>query len=492
MAATIKTCVCSLITAMALPLAVLAVTGTTVSVSYHVPLAYAAADDPGTTVNPLIQGGKLVRYQIASDIVTKVDTIFPGICSNPMIDISGTKVAFFATGLQIEWTTTKYPNSPGWHAVAGTENKPNYLLMMNIDGTGLCTLQTFSARLYPGSDGYLDGPVADWPAGDYIYFEEPTKSAKISKVNIKTRQSSSVYNYSNPSPFLRRFSTSLDGSLAAIQGLYCHDNQPQYITCFPAVNCTYPCVKKTECCCNIQLSASGQYYTYYLGGEHEVCYVNHLLPGTDYWGNADEKAAISISTLASWSGFNLTARNAAGGFYIRWAVNSDKWFMQENGYCGQYPDAGSNQTICNWVDKKALVVTKNAPPASCNGSGGFSKCSCPGDFWIQPPAGYTNAYEDAAGAWHQLSVTHAEPGPAAGTSPDRLIVQKDTEAFFVGVSGAHTMLSVKIIDMKGRSMIYRTGLGQVRIPKASIPRGVCILNVLDGGTTVGERILRVN
>jgi len=492
MAATIKTCVCSLITAMALPLAVLAVTGTTVSVSYHVPLAYAAADDPGTTVNPLIQGGKLVRYQIASDIVTKVDTIFPGICSNPMIDISGTKVAFFATGLQIEWTTTKYPNSPGWHAVAGTENKPNYLLMMNIDGTGLCTLQTFSARLYPGSDGYLDGPVADWPAGDYIYFEEPTKSAKISKVNIKTRQSSSVYNYSNPSPFLRRFSTSLDGSLAAIQGLYCHDNQPQYITCFPAVNCTYPCVKKTECCCNIQLSASGQYYTYYLGGEHEVCYVNHLLPGTDYWGNADEKAAISISTLASWSGFNLTARNAAGGFYIRWAVNSDKWFMQENGYCGQYPDAGSNQTICNWVDKKALVVTKNAPPASCNGSGGFSKCSCPGDFWIQPPAGYTNAYEDAAGVWHQLNVTQTESGQETDMLGRRLVIQKEAGVFSVNFAGSGAMLTVNLFDMAGRTIASRTGLGPVRIPFASMPRGACVLRVMEGHTQVSERILTVD
>jgi hypothetical protein len=469
-----------------------AVTGISVSVSYHVPLAYAS-DDPGNTINVLRQGGKLVRYQISNDAVTRTDTIYSGICAYPMIDIAGSRVAFFATGLRIEWNTTKYPNTPGWHVVAGTESNPNYLLMMNIDGTGLCTLQTFSSRLYPSAtDGYLDGPVADWPAGDYIYFEEPTKSAKIDKVNVRTRQSSFVYNYSNPNPFLRRFSTSLDGSLAAIQGLYCHDNQPQYITCFPAVNCSYPCVKKTECCCNIQLSASGQYYAYYLGGEHEDCFVAHMLPGTDYWGNSEDMAKINVADLASWSGFNLTSLNATGGYYIRWAVNSDKWFMQENGFCGQYPSRGSNQTICNWVDKKALVVTKNAPPSSCGGSGGFSKCSCPGDFWVQPPTGYTTAYEDPSGAWRQMTVSQMEPAPKASIQRKRFTVQKEAGAFLISVPGPRTILTIQVADIAGRSVFYRTGSGPVRIPIASMPYGACILRVSEGNIEINERILPFN
>jgi len=154
------------VSVLVLPVVAAAVTGISVSVSYHYPLAYTAADDPGMTVDGLCQGGKLVRYQITDDAVTRTDTIYHGICANPMIDVNGSRVAFFASGMQIEWNTTKYPNTPGWHVVSGTENRPNYLLMMNIDGTGLCTLQTFSAKLYPGSDGYLDGPVADWPAGD--------------------------------------------------------------------------------------------------------------------------------------------------------------------------------------------------------------------------------------------------------------------------------------------------------------------------------------
>jgi len=473
------------IAALSVPIAG-AVTGTAVSISYHKPLAYTA-DDIWSSVNVVCQGGKLVRYRIAADAITGTDTLYHGIAEHPTLDFTGSRVAFFAAGLRIEWQTN-FQNAPGWHVVSGTQTNPNYLLMMNIDGSGLCTLQTFTKPLYPSAtSGYLDGPVMDWPAGDFIYYEAPTKSAKVYKININNRQSTLVFDYSTPTngPFLRRFSLNAVASLNAIQGLYCHDNQPQYILCFPAINCTWPCIQKTECCCNISLSASGRYYALYGGGEHEICYVNKWSAGSDWWGNATEMRAMSVTNLASWSGFNVTAMNKAGGYYIRWATNSDKWVMQEIGYCGQDPTPGSNQVLCNWVDQKALVVTRNPPPPTCGSPSSwttvpatqrFSKCSCPGDFRVQPPAGYENAYEDTAGVWHLLS-TQSESGPRAEPSRNRLTFQRETDALIINVPESRGTATVDIIDIAGRLISRTTGSGSVRIALPSAPRSTVILHV---------------
>ena len=149
------------------------------------------------------------------------------------------------------------------------------------------------------------------------------------------------------------------------------------------------------------------------------------------------------------------------------------------------PSTEKLKCLSAWVDQKALVVTRNPPPPTCGSPSSwttvpatqrFSKCSCPGDFRVQPPAGYENAYEDTAGVWHLLS-TQSESGPRAEPSRNRLTFQRVTDALIINVPESRGTATVDIIDIAGRLISRTTGSGSVRIALPSAPRSTVILHV---------------
>jgi hypothetical protein len=88
---------------------------------------------------------------------------------------------------------------------------------------------------------------------------------------------------------------------------------------------------------------------------------------------------------------------------MRWAVNSDKWFLDQVGWYGHAGEifAGSEQVAFNWVEKIGIRVSNNGKtPKDANPAGGgvIITGNEPGDLWIDGGAENTGKYEDATGA----------------------------------------------------------------------------------------------
>ena len=91
-----------------------------------------------------------------------------------------------------------------------------------------------------------------------------------------------------------------------------------------------------------------------------------------------------------------------------------------------------------------------------------------------------------------MNVTQTKSGQETDMLGRRLVIQKEAGVFSVNFAGSGAMLTVNLFDMAGRTIASRTGLGPVRIPFASMPRGACVLRVMEGYTQVSERILTVD
>jgi hypothetical protein len=267
--------------------------------------------------------------------------------------------------------------------------------------------------------------------------------------------------------------------------------------------------------CNDKISPSGGF----IGG---FCNTNHTLvcmagwDGSRYIENFPNGygQSHSESCMAStWSGFSMN-NSAVGSRYFTWSCNSDKWYCHGLywHYCCNF--RGSNQLIVNWVDKQAVMTSRNPDVAGDpNGSGAADNTSrypAPGliaynaswgDFWEKPPsAQYDYAYEDTTGAWRQMTK------PAGWTPGD---TSDPTSAFErSGMFGSsHYILTtrhsaagqvridlpdgrpyaVSIIDMRGRTVLAQSAHASVMIHAETLDAGIYLVRAARPGLVLTSK-----
>jgi len=350
--------------------------------------------------------GKIVRYDIANGAVTGSKVLFDGVGQYPAINLSGTRIVFFRWGLQI---------APGWgsevgvgeprHLVAGSESNPNYLSVVNKDGSGLTNLIQVSK---PGSNAgcgsyeAMEGnALLDWPSGDWIYYIKPTGTAEVWRVNVNDpSHNEKIMTYTGGTPPMRRWALSADAKYSGQQVLCGGTSVPHNGACdFPGNS---PSSGIDDPGCNATVSPSGNFIVHYLYAGHSQALL-HKWDHKAGWVNGDVNNpldASGFSELASWSG------QECGGWaeVIRFSANSDKWYCREIGWCGSYNYfmQGGNSWCVNWVDK-AAIRTSNNPKPDCNADyyAGYGKSNCAGDLWVA--GGPANSYEDVNGQWQYVA-----------------------------------------------------------------------------------------
>ena len=366
-----------------------AANGFAVSVSFRVPYVSSMQ----WTYESCINRGKLVRYDISSNSVTRRDTIFPGWAQWPAINLTGTKIAFFRWGKHME-------NGQ----IVGT-NDPNYVSVVNKDGTGLVDLVPVAAPL--SSSASSRDPMLDWPAGDWVYYEKPTKSHEIWRVNINNPASNQLVVAYQKSPkgedtgpiYFYRWTLSVDAKWALIwtAGYTWNSNiwhcfpppGGDPLACAPNNGATWAQIWA----CNGAISPSGSYAAHYTGGVHDNI----------------ETLSWDHNTSGSYQTAGSRTYSYAGAEQLRFSANSDKWQQQQVGFEG-HADAlcnGSNQWLMNWKDGGSIVVSGNTRGASP------AQCSDAGDFWIDGGASNAGKYEDVNGAWIAVAPTNAIASRAA-------------------------------------------------------------------------------
>jgi len=116
--------------------------------------------------------GPIVRFDFQANKVTGQQTIYSGMAQYPSINVEGTKVAFYRHNASMQ-------NGK----LVGSIQDSGWISVMNIDGSGLTNLVRVDKSYKPNnSDAAI--PVNDWPAGDWIYYERPNKTAEIWRVNV--------------------------------------------------------------------------------------------------------------------------------------------------------------------------------------------------------------------------------------------------------------------------------------------------------------------
>jgi len=339
----------------------------------------------------------------------------------------------------------------------------------------------------------------DWPAGDWIYYErthDPAdvysgdgSSIDIWKVNAVTKENVKVCGFSNNGQenkctYFRRFSLSIDGTRMAAQfmGKYDCTLTPDVggnaVWSFPGA-CDLGARLNYEDGCNIGISASGGYVGSYIGGQHVDLFIN-AVDGQN--GTGPDVATINIhNQLESWAGQTI----GNGAELIRWAVNSDKWVMQE---IGTNPDGhadenamGSNQVVANWTDKVAINISKNSNKTISGQTMYLNNCA--GDFWVSDPTNNPNGtkYEDLQGVWHTAPGASAVESPFAGERKEAHSAIVDGSRIVVRVAG-ESPWEIAVLAADGRIMRSQRGAGaEARIAASGLGAGVYMMKISSRG-----------
>jgi len=442
--------------------------------------------------------GNLVLYTIQNAAVTSADTIYPssqGLAHYPSFNLSGTKVAFYRED--------RAPmGKSGCQVANGGKNTISIVDVNTRAVTNLCDLPTS-----PASSRVEEVPL-DWPAGDWIYYERThdpadvwqawSSSVDIWKVNAVTKENVKVCNFSangqeNLCTYFRRFSLSLDAKRMAVQTM------PKY-ECTVTPNITANAVFKFpgacnlgasdrlnyEDGCNIGISASGGYVGSYLGGQHIILFIN----GADgLKGNGPGITEIRLhDSLELWA----IERIGNGAEHIQWAVNSDKWVMQQIGYSpdghGDANDYGSNQVVANWVDRVAINISKNhdvLDPAAGVIDNAPNKVDTiwmnndAGDFWVSDPINNPQGtkYEDLQGVWHEAPGASVVECPFAGGRNEANPAILEGGRIRVRLSGGGPW-EIIVSAADGRIMSSQRGAGpEARIATTGLGAGVYMMKI---------------
>ena len=422
-------------------------------------------------------------FTIINGSVSGVDTIFSrsqGLCYSPAFNLSGTSIAFY-----------RLSSAPGAGTSCATANSGKTTIsVMDISSRNVINLCELSEEPLMKSDG---AGGLDWPAGDWIYYLKTTgpTNTEVWKVNASSKETMNVGSFAlNGQPasdaYFRRFSLDLEANRMGYQilpnsgiGFFTSD-----VGSFPN-GCT---ITGFTGGCNSAISASGNYQAKFMGYHSQL--ILSLYPGTT--GIMQPSHGIDDYNLVSVFQQSTIDQFGADADGLNWAVNSDKWVLQQTGWYGYGGQLsyGTEQVACNWVDKVAIRISNNGKkaretcpaegrpgPDCCAGCGTIYAGNCPGDLWVDGGAENLNKFEDASGVWHE--VPGAIPALATTPMPNRAIrqltISADTDGMLtINLSSPHGAL-VRISDLCGRTFYSTIAAGRRCKPERAFISGVyCI------------------
>jgi hypothetical protein len=427
---------------------------------------YNSGSSPEVPANQeLYWRGNIVKHVITNNKVTATTTIYdPGPnhewAQYPSLSPDGQRVAFLRWGKYLR--TSSQPVNNFWIVYYDT----CHISVVNIDGTGLRDLCTIAAPFFDQQ--------TDWPAGDWVYYAKSKpgdlpgsrQTPEIWKVNVNDPSKNMLA--ATYGSGLRRWSISINGDRTGSQGGNCHPNNNNCWLCFPPPGGNFGaagCLLAAIPGCNMGMSTSGQYAGTYLYAPHAEILLWKVKTG-DIFG--DNFKTVSLSTVKSLAQSSVPA---VGGELIRWAVNSDKWVLQQIGKYGHADDInrGSNQMLLNWADNQAIVTTNNADKHG----------NCTGDLWIS--GGPVGAYEDATGKWIAATGgTNTINSPKAPALTASTNIQVRTSPGILRVAGqAGQPYELHVFDITGRpALSHQVGHdGIVTITQGLPATGLYIVKV---------------
>jgi hypothetical protein len=381
--------------------------------------------------------GNLVRYDITNNAVASRDTLYKGWAQWPAINLAGTKIAFFRWGKSVRNGQVVNESDPN-----------NYISVVNRSGGMVTNLVAVAAPLTQSAADR--DPLIDWPAGDWVYYEKPTKTHQIWRVSINdpsrnelvvTYQKSPKGEDSGPIYFWR-WTLSVDAKAALIWSAgYTWNSNIWH--CFPPTNGDPLACAPTNgaawaqiWACNGAVSPSGKYACHYIGGAHETI----------------EILSWDLNPSSGYGTVKQVTLSIAGAEQLRFSANSDKWVQEQVGYDGHAAALcnGSNQWLINWKDGGTVVASGNPRGQTP------AKCSDAGDFWINGGEQNAGKYEDANGNWIAVApIDPINPSAAAAAPVSRAIARTaphllcgDRGLVVQWESGAGTLAA----DVRGRKI----------------------------------------
>jgi len=331
--------------------------------------------------------GSIVKRTMNNNSVGSPTTIFDwtqgGLAQYPVISLDGQHVAFWRWGV----SQTVSGGNVSWVQRPGPLPNPNYfpdsnwLSVVNIDGTGLKNLLVVDIPSISAGEERLSAIA--WPSGDWIYYEKPTNSWEIWRVNYKNpllnefvvrfirgQQIPDAPYSPSWAPFFRRFSMSADARFAAGQ-LTNYTNTSFFNFPPPGGDVTNPgAYLQGTGGCNTAMSASGTHIAHYLSGNHNVTY---------------------FKTYNGTIGADDGSQGIQGGSEtIRWAANSDNWL------CQVYSSGLADDGYDSWANELVRDVKGSSTVFNTNNSGGWSNDA--GQVWISG-ASNPESYMNRSGSW---------------------------------------------------------------------------------------------
>jgi len=489
-----------------------AMNGVGVYTYWHYPFIYGQPFDGDASY----LRGQIIAATIKDNAIIKRDTIFKDVGQCAAISPDGRRAAFFRWGVRLNYDGSK------WTLVAGTAGSQCYLSVVGIDGSNLTNLIPVNApcqSVSGNSDSYDGDAVLDWPAvdgGSWIYYEKPTKSREIWRINADNPSQNQLITTYNSGAFLRRWDLSLAANWSGSQsrgGTVGWSGASK----FPLVNNNYNQSGSVGLVgCNPAVAASGNILAHYYGGNHTALCIeawNHTTGKVPAYSKNNSLWAYNLHTvedIQKWNNEKLFVDGYGGADLIRFSVNSDKWVMRMLGWCWQGNDGcGSNCVAVNWKDKQAINLSKNPPPSNPCGQpvavvgNGHSKCADAGDLWIDFGAGNNDKWEDQYGVLRTYAqaniVLPAPPGcdnpadcpgstaagnPSAAAARPAMIIRNGEVDL-----RADARYSLRIADAHGRIVRASTIRGPARI-RLDVPEsGLYVVQVSANGATGSERLM---
>jgi hypothetical protein len=325
----------------------------------------------------------------------------------------------------------------------------------------------------------------------------------IWRVNVSSGVNESVCTLTGDG-WIRRFTLSLKADRTAIQVVpgSSGSGANNGALCFPPANCNASsCGLGGAGSCNTSLSTSGGYVAGYGRSAHD-CVDLTRLPGTTGPEQPYTAYTTCVTNLQSYTN-QLRIPNLSGGSdliagdgeLIRWAVNSDKWVLQQYGWWGHADNIknGTNQILINWVDKAGVVPSRNpkVPMDPTSGGGGVVYYgNCPGDFWVDGGAANYGKYEDANGVWNAVPgyvPTKATTGAAAANGSCPSIASFDAAGDIRIKIPSDGRAMVRLIDMRGNTALSTTAVNELSVPAGTLSPGMYLLSVrCTGRMSIGK------
>jgi hypothetical protein len=298
----------------------------------------------------------LMKYTVENDKVIAKKVLYRqswnySYCVSPVLNASATHAAFLRT-------------TP----------EGNFLSVVDIEGN-----ETKNIVSFPTTWGNIcplrnpDGRFCDWPVGDWIWYCHDGGEMRKVKYNDPSSEQK-VFDFSCTKGTNHRgvWQWQLNADASRICYTGAGDD------CYGVGWNDFPWDGAMTCYggCGTSMSPSGRYRTNFSDANHLRIKIADI--------NADTSVQVDHTQYNTWAtdseGFEGTCGSypltvGAGSNYARWSVNSDKWFMTHIGWPpgGRNSSCGSNQVLFNWLDKKAILVSKNR--RSCDAADKASACT---------------------------------------------------------------------------------------------------------------------